>query len=135
MCCGRMCLPKELGAGSSASVSGSTQLQTSTVTPSAGQENSSCKKSSSKSSSYTRTRHLALQQYFSHHPSSVYLKLNPTHTYLHELETINGFDLLITKHLNQSIPLNNQEQVLHYVSLNILGSNVESQSISFLSSL
>jgi hypothetical protein len=114
MCCRRMCLPKELGAGSSASVSGSTQLQTSTV---------------------THTRHLALQQYFSHHPLSVYLKLNPTHTYLHEFETINGFDLLITKHLNQSIPLNNQEQVLDYVSLNILGTNVESQSISFLSSL
>ncbi len=40
----QMYLPKELGGGSSGSVSGSTQLQNSTATPCAGPEKSSCKK-------------------------------------------------------------------------------------------
>ncbi len=40
----QMYLPKELGGGSSGSVSGSTQLQNSTATPCAGPGKSSCKK-------------------------------------------------------------------------------------------
>jgi hypothetical protein len=61
---------------------------------------------------------------------STYLQL-PTPTHKHEPGTVKGQNLLITNHLDQSIYVANQEQVLDsagaFASLSILNRNAESQ--------
>jgi hypothetical protein len=56
-------------------------------------------------------QHLALQQYFSHPKLFYWLDSKPL-TQKHELETLKDSKLLIANHLDQSIYLTNQEQML-----------------------
>ncbi len=71
---------------------------------------------------------LNLQQYLSH-PNLLFNYFPKPYTHKQETRIIKGQNLLIANHLNYSIYLVNQNQVLHHVmvstNFNILSKNIE----------